>query len=109
MKHIKSIVAGLAIAFLIGCASQGKLLYNTLASVESVTTGAFNGYLSLAVSGAIPTNSVPKISKDYNTFQSLWTAAVIVAQWNTNTIAPPPVVAASSNLLYEINVAKITP
>ena len=94
---------------LLGCASQSKLLYNTLASVESVTTGAFNGYLNLSVTGKIPTNSVPTISRDYNNFQALWATAVAVAQFQTNTIAPGPVVTASSNLLYEINVAKITP
>jgi hypothetical protein len=109
MNHIKSLATALAIALLIGCASQQKLLYNTLASVQSVTTGAFNGYLDLAVKGTIPTNSIPKISNDYNTFEQLWTAAVMVAQFNTNTVAPPVVVSASSNLLYEINVAKIAP
>jgi hypothetical protein len=109
MKHIKSLAAVVAVAFLIGCASQGKLLYNTLASVQTVTTGTYNGYLDLVVKGTLPTNSVPKISKDYNAFQSVWSAAVMVAQFNTNTIAPAVVVSASSNLLYEINVAKITP
>jgi hypothetical protein len=52
---------------------------------------------------------VPTISKDYNSFQQLWLGAVAVAQFNTNSVAPPIVVNASSNLLYEINVAKITP
>ena len=106
MKYLVSIFAAV---ILIGGASQQKLLYNTLASVETVTTGAFNGYLQLAVTGKIPTNSVPTISKDYNSFQQLWLGAVAVAQFNTNSVAPPIVVNASSNLLYEINVAKITP
>jgi hypothetical protein len=34
---------------------------------------------------------------------------VAVAQFNKEAVAPPAVVNASSNLLYEINVAKITP
>lgn len=109
MRTFKSLAAVFAVALLIGCASQGRLLYNTLASVQTVTTGAFNSYLSMVVKGTIATNSVPTISKDYNNFQMLWSAAVAVAQFNTNTVAPAPVVAASSNLLYEINVAKITP
>lgn len=103
---MKNLVALLAIVFLIGCTSQQKTLYNTLASVQSVTTGSYNGYLDLVVKGKITTNSVPKISRDYDMFQQIWTGAVILAQWQTNSIAPPQVVTASSNLVYEISVAK---
>jgi hypothetical protein len=106
---MKRIIPLIALLFVIGCASQSKLLYNSLATVQTVTTGAFRGYLGLAINGTIRTNSIPEISRDYNSFQALWSAAVAVAQFNTNTIAPEPVVAASSNLLYKINVAKITP
>jgi len=109
MKHIKSIAAVLAVAFLIGCASQSKVLYNTLASVQVATTGAYNSYLDLVVQGKLTTNSVPVISKDYNLFQQVWSAAVYVAQWQTNSAVPQSVLDASSKVVTDINAAKGAP
>lgn len=106
MKTLKSLAAVLAVAFIIGCASQSRTAYNTLASVQTTTTGAYNGYLNLVVQGKLPTNSVPVVSKDYNLFQATWTAAVMVAQWNTNTVAPQPVLDASAKVITDINTAK---
>lgn len=106
MKRVSILLLSL---FLLGCATQQRLLYNTLATVQMVTTSAYSSYLDLTIQGKIPTNSVPKISADYNAFQTLWSVAVAGAQFNTNTIAPPQVVFASSNILYEIQVAKIKP
>lgn len=106
MKHIKSLAAVIAVAFLIGCAGQSRVTYNTLASVESATTGAFDSYLALVVSGQVRTNDVPVVSRDYNLFKISWSAAVALAQWNTNAIAIPQVTDASATVLADIVNAK---
>lgn len=106
MKQIRTITAVLAVAFLIGCVSQGRLAYNTLASVQVATTGAYNSYLDLIVQGKLTTNSVPAISKDYNLFQQVWSAAVYVAQWQTNSAVPQSVLEASAKVVTDINTAK---
>ena len=106
MRNIKSIAAVLAVAFLIGCASQSRTIFNTLASIQATTQGAYGGYLNLVVQGKIPTNSVPTISRDYNLFQATWTAAAMIAQWNTNTVASQPVLDASAKVITDINIAK---
>lgn len=94
------------IAFIVGCASQSRSLYNSLATVEVVTTGAYSSYLDLVVSGKLPTNNVPVVSMDYNNFKAVWSAAVVVARWDTNSTAPPAVTTASSRVLSDINTAK---
>lgn len=106
MKHLQSLAAVLTVAFVVGCVSQSRTAYNTLASIQAVTTGAYGDYLNLVVKGKLPTNSVPTISKDYNTFQATWTAACMIAQWNTNSVAPQQVLDASANVITEINIEK---
>lgn len=106
MKHVKTFATVFAIALLVGCASQSRVVYNTLASVQAATTGAYDGYLSLVVSGKLTTNAVPAISRDYNTFQTVWSAAVMLAQFNTNTVAPQNVTDASTKVLSGIVTAK---
>lgn len=93
-------------ALVVGCASTNRTVYNTLASVQVTTTGAYNGYLDLVVAGKLGTNSVPAVSRDYNQFQMVWNAAVAVAQWNTNTIAPAAVNDASLRVLTDITNVK---
>ena len=103
----RNIIVSIGLALLlVGCMSTSRTIYNTLASVEATTTGAYGGYLNLVVQGKLPTNSVPAISKDYNIFQATWTAAVMIAQWNTNAVAPQPVLDASAKVLTGINIAK---
>lgn len=96
------------LVLLIGCASQSRVTYNTLASVQATTTGAFNGYLTLVVQGHLRTNDVPVVSRDYNLFQLTWSAAVALAQWNTNAAASLQVTDASSVVLADIINAKNT-
>lgn len=106
MKSIGRI-AGLALLMVaIGCASQSRKLYQSLATVEVVTTGAFASYLDLVVTGKLSTNSVPVVSADYNAFKQVWSAAVVIAQWQTNSVAPANVTAASTKVLLDINQAK---
>lgn len=96
----------MAVAFLIGCASQSRVTYNTLASVEAVTTGAYDTYLKGVINGYWKTNDVPQVSKDYNVFKLVWAEAVAIAQWNTNAPATQPVTDASAAVLADIVTAK---
>lgn len=106
MKRL-SYLAGLALVIVaIGCVSQSRKLYQSLATVEVVTTGAFSSYLDLVVTGKLSTNSVPTVSADYNAFKQVWSAAVVIAQWSTNAVAPANVTAASTKVLTDINAAK---
>ena len=106
MRQIKYCAALIAVALLIGCASQSRSTYSTLASVQAVTQGAYSGYLDLVVRGAIPTNSVPKVSASYDLFLSMWTASVQMAQWNTNAEPPQAVLDASLKVITDINQSK---
>lgn len=109
MRHARTLAAVFAVALIVGCASQSRTLYNTLASVQATTAGAYNAYLDLVVKGQLKTNMVPVVSRDFNLFQLTWSAAVAVAQWNTNSVAPPEVLAASTQVLTSITTAKVTP
>ena len=105
---MKKLIPMLAVVALIcvACASQSRVLYNTLSTLQIGTTGAYNTYLSLVVQGQVPTNGVPAISADYNLFQVVWAGAVTVASGNTNSTAPQTVLDASAKVLAEIAVAK---
>ena len=103
---MKNLLLSLSLVLLVGCASQSRVVYNTLAAVETTTVGAYNAYLDLVVKGNLTTNSVPVVSKDFNIFQTSWTAAVMVAQWNTNTVAPQAVVDLSTTVLTDINLVE---
>lgn len=106
MKRLSQFACLAALVFAVSCASQSRKLYQSLATVEVVTTGAFASYLDLVVTGKVRTNDVPVVSADYNTFKQVWSAAVVVAQWDTNSVAPANVTSASTKVLTDINNAK---
>ena len=108
-KRLNGILVAAAVVAMIvcaGCAGQSRVLYNSLAAVQAGTSGAYNGYLDLVVKGKVTTNAVPAISRDFNLFQQTWSAAVMIASWNTNAVAPQAVLDASAKVITEINVAK---
>lgn len=111
----RNIIASIGLALLIagctnGCTSTSRTTYNTLASVQVATTGAYNGYLDLVVQGKVTTNAVPTVSRDYNLFQTVWSGAVVVARWATNTPASQQVLDAAAVVVTDINKAKgVTP
>lgn len=109
MKHIKILAAVFAVALIVGCASQSRTVYNTLASVQATTMQAYDVYLDQVVKGQVKTNGVPAVSRVFNDFQLTWSAAVAAAQWNTNAVATPAVVTASGNVTTTIAIAKSTP
>ena len=106
MKQAKCLLGVALLILAVGCVSQSRATFNTLASVQTVTTGAYNTYLDLVIQHKIPTNSVPQVSKDYNFFQTVWTATVIVAQWNTNNPPTQVVMDAAQKVVNSINTAK---
>lgn len=89
-----------------GCTSTSRTVYNTLATVKGATDTAYNGYLDLILKKSIPTNSFPVVAKDYNLFQVVWGTALTAAQFSTNAFAPAEVVAASTQVISDINQAK---
>ena len=95
-----------AVIVCVGCASQSRVLYNTLATTQITTTGAYRTYLNLVLSGSVPTNGVPAISADFNLFQVVWAGAVTVASGNTNAVTPQVVLDQSAKVLAEIATAK---
>ena len=109
MKYIKSFSAVVAVALLIGCASQNATAYKTLSSIQVTTSGAYNAYLDLVVQGKVPTNSVPAVSRDYTLYQSVWNSAVAVAAAGVSAPATAPVIDAANKVVSDITIAKGTP
>lgn len=80
--------------------------YKTLASVETTTVAAFDGFLTAVAKGKVSTNSVPQISKDFKSFQDAMRTATLLVQGNTNAAAPAELSAQAATLANEISNAK---
>jgi hypothetical protein len=94
----------------VGCVtSHQQAVFNTLYTVEHTTVTAYDGYISLVVSGSIPTNGVPRVSKSFNTFQASFIVALDAAQYNTNAIAPSSLVVESQDVINLITTIKGKP
>lgn len=94
----------LALALLVGCASVPA--YKTLYGVGHTTDAAVKTYFDLVVAGKVPTNSVPRISRAYGEFQTLYGVALTAAQFNPNAPADTNLVARSAALLADVAAAK---
>ena len=79
--------------------TQQTAAYKTLYGLEVATTGAYDGYTAAVIKGAIPTNSVPQVSKAFNDFQAAEQVAVIAAANNTNALAPANLVMESTAII----------
>lgn len=90
-----------------GCtATQQKIAYNTIYSVEVSTKATYDGYLTLVVKGQLPTNSVPQVTKVFNDFQASATLATVATQNNTNALAPSSLVDEANAVINLINTVK---
>jgi len=89
--------------------SAQKVVYNTLASVQVATSGAYSAYLDLVVTGKLSTNSVPLVSKDYTVYQQVWQVAVTTAALGVQAPATQPVTDAAAKVVADITIAKATP
>jgi hypothetical protein len=92
----------LALAILVGCTTtQQRTTYNTLASTEATATAAVDGYFLATAKGLADTNGIPKVAKAFNDFQAVMQVAVLVAQNNSNALAP-------ANVIQELSVVVST-
>lgn len=82
--------------------SQQGTAINTLSALEIATTASYDSYITLVVNGTIPTNDVPSVSKDFNTFQQ-GVKASIALLGTSNAIAPATIVLQSSSITNKIN------
>lgn len=91
-----------------GCTtpSSQTVAYNTLATTGLTANAAFTAYMDLVVKGKVATNSVPNIAAAYNDFQAAYGAALTLAQFNPNAIAPSNVVASANSLVIKINIVE---
>lgn len=86
-----------------GCnTTQQRVAFNTLGSVESTATAGVDNYYLAAAKGLAPTNGIPKVTSLYNKFQADMQVAVLVAQNNTNALAPTNIVAEAGALLTAV-------
>jgi hypothetical protein len=106
---MKTILATLAIcAVLIGCTtSQQSTAFKTLASAEATVNLANDSYQTLVIKGAIPTNTVPQVSKLYNDFQASELLALDAVQFNTNALSPTALVVEGQDFVNLINSIKL--
>jgi hypothetical protein len=104
MKTIAALF--IALALLVGGCKGNKTAYDSLYTVGHLTDSSYSSYLSLVVTGKAPTNGVPAVSKAYMDFQIAFQAALAVAQFNTNAMATPSLLGASSMVINEINLNK---
>lgn len=93
----------LALLYLAGCASAG---YRAVNVVGHTTDAAVKSYFDLVLAGLVPTNDVPKISKAYDEYQSLYRIAIRVARLNPNTPPDTNLTARSRALLHAVAEAK---
>lgn len=101
---MRKFLALFALVLLVGCAT--RTAFNTLASVGYTVDSAVNVYYDGVVKGSIPTNGVPKVSQVYNLFQQDYQIALAIAHGNTNSIAPPNILADEANVLNTIGASK---
>lgn len=89
---------------LVGCtffSHNQRTIYNTLGSVEQTATATVQGYYVACAKGFADTNGIPKVASSYNKFQGVMQVAVVLAQNNTNSLAP-------DNVLQELAVVTST-
>ena len=107
IRNIFLIALAFSTGIFIGCASANLNAFKTLGSTEVAVTAAYSGYVDLVIQGKVPTNGIPNVSHAFNAFQSGMSAAVIAAQFNTNSIATADVAALAQNVNDAIANAKL--
>jgi len=105
MKKLTQIGALFCLLAFAGCATN-RAVYNTLASVKATTDTAVSGYFDMVAKQQASIKGVPAVARAYDTFEVAFGFAIQMAQFNTNTVAPPSVVITSSEVLTAIIAAK---
>jgi hypothetical protein len=96
----------IAVAIVACTTSQVSTAAKTLATVEITTKTAYDGYLTLVVTGKVRTNEVPAVSKAFNDFQAAMVLAVVSVQNNTNALAPDSLVQEGQAVINLISTVK---
>ena len=103
----KIAILALSMFAAVGCVTTPKqAAFNTLYSVEKLTTGAYDGYIDSVIVGQSTTNGVPRVSSAYNKFQGSFVIALDAVQFNTNALAPASLVTESGDVINLINQFK---
>jgi hypothetical protein len=94
-----------------GCkTTTGKtVVYNSLYTVEKVTTAAYDAYSTGVIKGTWPITGVAKVSAAYNQFQNGVQVALQAAQFNWQAPAPVDLTNLSNGVLAAITQAKGNP
>lgn len=91
----------------IGCStSQQTKEYKTVAATEASVAGAYSAYLDLVITGKVATNSVPRVSRAFNSFQAAALAAVVTRGLFATNAPPPDLLQAAADVMAIINSAK---
>lgn len=80
-----------------------RTAFNSLDSVEQLTTTTYSGYMIEVAKGNVRTNEVPVISKAFNHYQRSAKVALDAVQFNKNALAPSSLVVESQDLIDLIN------
>lgn len=103
---LRALLVVIALLVLPACTTNQQTAgFNTLYSLQKVTTGAYDGYIGQVIQGTVPTNDVPVISKSYNTFQAAMLVALDGVQYNTNALASENLINLSQDLMNLIRQA----
>lgn len=95
-----------AVAIVACTTNQVSVAAKTLATVEITTKTAYDGYLTLVVTGKVRTNEVPVISKAFNDFQAAMVLSVVSVQNNTNALAPDSLIQEGQAVINLISTVK---
>lgn len=106
MKYAKNLALAFAIAFIIGCVTQSRVAYNTLASVKMATDSSVSAYFELVARNQASIAGVKPVAIAYDNFENVLTAALIVAKANTNALATANVIEAANAVSAAIMTGK---
>lgn len=97
---IGALAFGFTAPMLTGCSTpQQRIAFNSLATVQTVTVAAYDGYAAGVVRGTIPADDLSKVSRRFDQFQAAFTVALDAVQYNTNALAPESLQMLSTDLL----------
>lgn len=104
----KSLIALIgAAALIVACTTtQQRVVYNSLYTLETGTTSAYDAFLDQVVAGKIAVQKVPPVAHAYNDFQAGMGIAVAAAAYNWTAVAPTNVTALATRVLTEISTAR---
>ncbi len=85
---------------------QERVTYNTLATVGDGVDTAMKAYTDLLVAGKVDVSTLKGVAEKYTKFQTMYKAAVIVAQGNPKSTAPPNVTEAAAEFLTAAKTAE---